>query len=99
MNGPTRLAAGTEAEVRRIVREEIAAMLGLTEDAADRFAFDSDSDRLDSSAMAAVEKVAAKVGRQIVCPHGELSGWGDNRCRRCGRKMPETDQENKREGS
>jgi hypothetical protein len=77
-----------ESEIRKIVREELAALLASVADVAGYEGSGYETGELESSAMAAIEKVAGQVGRRIACPHQNLNGWGDKRCNDCGEKIP-----------
>ncbi len=88
MNGPTRLAVGTEAEVRRIIREELTDMLAQMADVAYRECHDYDT--RESSAMSAIEKVAKEAADRVACNHPYTRSWlGDSRCGKCGKEIPQ----------
>lgn len=92
MNGPTRLAAGTEAEVRRIIREEVRAVFAEVEDVA-RTMYLGEEDETRETAFTAITQVANAVLTRMTCEHRYTSEFGSLVvCRTCGREWGKPDR-------
>jgi hypothetical protein len=76
-----------EARIRRIVREEIVAALGVLARAADGLD-DYDTAELDSRALGNIEKAAENTVRRLTCEH-EFKDYQPDRCWRCDEPAPE----------
>jgi hypothetical protein len=89
VNGPTRLAPGTEAEIRRIIREELRALLLETADASGREQDLTEND-VKEAAFASIGETATAVLYRMTCAHEETYEYtGEpSRCTSCGKTVP-----------
>lgn len=81
-----------EADVRRIVREEISRAFGML--AREAFSLDMpyETAELDSRALENIRAAAEGVMGRMTCPHDTFVSWHngqDPRCTRCGEPEPE----------
>ena len=82
-----RLSPGAEAQVRRIVREEIVRAFEVLGRAADHLDMPYETAELDSRALSNIEDAAKEAVRRLTCEHEYTSAWGP-RCARCGEPEP-----------
>lgn len=81
-----------EADVRRIVREEIVAAFGVLAREAKSLDMPYETAELDSRALENIRAAAEGAVQRMTCPHEEYMSWGsgqDPRCSRCGEPRPE----------
>jgi hypothetical protein len=77
----------TEADVRRIVQEEIAKAFGAFAREADH-QDGYDADTIESYALRAVQRTAEGTAVRVTCLHEASVGRGVRTCRRCGEPEP-----------
>lgn len=87
-----RLAPDLEAQIRRIVREEIAKAFGmLAREASHQDGYDTDTIR--SYALSAITDAAGGAASRVTCKHETYESWNSHNpartCRRCGEPEPE----------
>lgn len=78
-----------EAQIRKVIREELKSLLESVADVADgeerRYHYESGYDA-ESSALVMIEKVANETAQRLVCDHANTfnSMHGGKRCSSCG---------------
>lgn len=79
-----------EADVRRIVREEIVAAFGMLAREANSLDMPYETAELDSRALENIRAAAEGAAQRMTCAHEKYFSWGhDLRCSSCGEPRPE----------